>query len=131
MPRLPTSVRGGPTQRPCGEVHGRASARLPLTPGPGGSLKVLTQNQKERGLWNWEARRTQRPEEAGPVGPWTPRGRCGRISRQAEDTGDDGVSVLRVWVGSWAEAGLRLSDMQLPAAHVHPGNMTSQNRTAK
>lgn len=83
------------------------------------------------GLVELEARRTQRPEQAGPVGPWTPRGHCGRISRQAEDAGDGGVSVLRVWAGSWAEAGLHLSDMQLPAAHVHPGDTTSQNRTAK
>lgn len=74
-----------------------------------------------------EACCTQRPEEAGPVGPRTPRGR----SRQAEDVGDDGVSVLRVWVGSWAKARLHLSDLQLPAAHVHPGDTTSQNRTAK
>jgi len=68
-----------------------------------------------------EAHSTHRPEEAGPVGPWTPRGHCGRFSRQAEDTGDDGVSVLKVWAGSWVEAGLCLSDPQLPAPHIHPG----------
>lgn len=62
-----------------------------------------------------------RPEDAGLMGPWTPRGCCGCFSRQAEDAGDDGVSVLRVWEGSWVEAGLCLSDPQLPAPRVHPG----------
>ena len=42
-------------------------------------------------------------------------------SRQAEDAGDDGVSVLRVWAGSCVEAGLCLSDPQLPAPRIHPG----------